>query len=120
MGTAAQENWQQYIWADNAFRGYHLIAAYEVTNHGFDRGQLAPTPKLAKAAMGVDAFDSLADRGYFGGEQILACETMQVTPYAPRPLTSGAKAQGRFGKQDFVYRLDDAYVCPAGQQLVDE
>ena len=27
-----------------------------------------------------------------------------MTPYVPKPLTSGAKAEGRFGKQDFVYQ----------------
>ncbi len=33
-----------------------------------------------------------------------------------RPLTSGAKAEGRFGKQDFVYLPEqDAYRCPAGE-----
>ena len=33
----------------------------------------------------------------------------------PKPLTSGAKAAGRFGKQDFVYLPDeDVYRCPAG------
>ena len=36
----------------------------------------------------------------------------------PKPLTSGAKSQGRFGKQDFVYVPEkDVYRCPAGQQL---
>jgi hypothetical protein len=36
----------------------------------------------------------------------------------PKPLTSGAKADGRFGKQDFVYRPDEnAYCCPAGERL---
>lgn len=60
----------------------------------------------------------LADRGYFSGEEILACETMGVTPYVPKPQTSGAKAVGRFGKQDFVYQPDqDAYRCPAGALL---
>jgi transposase len=30
-------------------------------------------------------------------------------------MTSGAKAKGRFGKQDFVYVAeDDIYLCPAG------
>ena len=57
----------------------------------------------AKAAMGADTLDVLADRGYFSGEEILACEALGVTPYVPKPLTSGAKADGRFGKQDFVY-----------------
>jgi transposase len=38
--------------------------------------------------------------GYFKDEEILACELIGVTPYVPKPLTSGAKAEGRFGKQD--------------------
>jgi hypothetical protein len=36
----------------------------------------------------------------------------------PKPLTSGAKSDGRFGKQDFAYLPDeDAYRCPAGERL---
>jgi tetratricopeptide (TPR) repeat protein len=41
-----------------------------------------------------------------------------VTPLVPKPLTSGAKADGRFGKQDFVYDVgEDVYRCPAGEKL---
>jgi hypothetical protein len=33
-------------------------------------------------------------------------------------MTSGAKAEGRFGKQDFVYKPEeDVYHCPAGETL---
>jgi hypothetical protein len=33
-------------------------------------------------------------------------------------MTSGAKADGRFGKQDFVYLPEqDVYRCPAGERL---
>ena len=33
-------------------------------------------------------------------------------------MTSGAKADGRFGKQDFAYLpAEDAYRCPAGEKL---
>lgn len=33
-------------------------------------------------------------------------------------MTSGAKAEGRFGKQDFAYvPAEDAYRCPAGEKL---
>ena len=68
--------------------------------------------------MGAQALDVLADRGYFKGEEILACEPIGVTPYVPKPLTSGAKADGRFGKQDFVYiPAEDVYGCPAGERL---
>jgi hypothetical protein len=74
--------------------------------------------KLAKTEMGIDALDVLADRGYFDSEEILACEPIGVTPYLPKPSTSGAKAGGRFGKQDFVYIPDDdVYRCPAGERL---
>jgi len=97
---------------------HHLIVAHEVTNAGNDRAQLAKMAGEAKAAMGVEALEVLADRGYFSGQEVLACEPLGVTPYAPKPLTSGAKARGRFGKQDFVYRPDeDVYRCPAGQAL---
>ena len=97
---------------------HHLIVAHEVTNVGHDRGQLAKMAGQAKAAMGADSLEVLADRGYFDGEEVMACEALGATPILPKPLTSGAKAKGRFGKQDFVYLPDeDAYRCPAGQML---
>jgi transposase len=97
---------------------HHLIVAHEVTNVGSDRAQLSNMAGQAKAAMGAEALDVLADRGYFNGEEVLACEPLGVTPYVPKPLTSGAKAKGRFGKQDFVYQADeDVYRCPAGEIL---
>jgi transposase len=51
------------------------------------------------------------------GEEILACDKAGMMPLVPT-LTSGAKAEGRFGKQDFVYiPEDDVYRCPAGELL---
>ena len=98
---------------------HHLIVAHEVTNVGNDRAQLSKMAGQAKDAMGVEALEVLADRGYFDGEEILACEPLGVTPILPKPLTSGAKADGRFGKQVFTYIAEqDAYRCPAGQLLV--
>ena len=97
---------------------HHLIVAHEVTNLGHDRSQLSSMAAAAKDAMGADQLEALADRGYFDGEEVLACEAAGATPYVPKPLTSGAKADGRFGKQDFTYLPDEnAYRCPAGQRL---
>jgi transposase len=97
---------------------HHLIVAHDVVMTGSDRQQLAAMSQKAKAAMGAETLDVLADRGYFSGEEILACETIGVTPIVPRPHTSGARAEGRFGKQDFVYVAEqDVYRCPAGQLL---
>ena len=97
---------------------HHLIVAHEVTNVGHDRDQLSNMAGQAKAAMGVDALEVLADSGYFSGEEILACAPLGVTPILPRPMTSAAKAEGRFGKQDFIYvPEDDTYRCPAGETM---
>ncbi len=97
---------------------HHLIVAHEVSNRGHDRGQLSNMAEQAQHATGHDAIAAIADRGYFKGEDILACEQAGITPYVPKPLTSGAKAEGRFGKQDFVYLAEeDEYRCPAGERL---
>jgi transposase len=97
---------------------HHLIVAHDVTNVGNDRGQLAMMGKQAQTAMGHEDLEILADRGYFKGEEILACQAAGMTPLVPKPLTSGSKAEGRFGKQDFVYVADDnTYRCPAGERL---
>ena len=96
----------------------HLIVAHEVTNIGHDRDQLSKMAEQAREGIGHDALTVVADRGYFKGEEILACDQAGITPYVPKPLTSGAKAEGRFGKQDFVYIVeDDEYRCPAGERL---
>jgi transposase len=97
---------------------HHLIVAHNVITTGSDRQQLAEMSGKAKDAMGMERLEMLADRGYFSGEEILACEQIGVTPYVPKPLTSGAKADGRFGKQDFAYvPEEDAYRCPGGSLL---
>ena len=97
---------------------HHLIVAHEVTNKGFDRGQLSGMAQQAREAMDHAELTAIADRGYYKGEDILLCEQKGVVPMVPKILTSGAKADGRFGKQDFVYLPEqDAYRCPAGQTM---
>ena len=98
---------------------HHLIVAHEVTNVGHDRTQLAKMAKLAKQAMGSDTLEAVADRGYFRGEEIRACDAANITTYVPKPQTSGNLAKGLFGKRDFIYKPDDdEYACPAGQRLI--
>jgi transposase len=97
---------------------HHLIVAHEVTKDGSDRGQLAHMAAQARAAMGKTKLEAIADRGYFSGPQIKACEESGITAYVPKPMTSNSKAAGRFSKADFIYiRRDDEYQCPAGQRL---
>src|SRR5262249_25573754 len=97
---------------------HHLIVAHEVTNVGNDTAHLANTAQAAKTALDVDKLEAVADRGYFNGEEILACEQTGITVTLPKPQRSGAKSEGRFGKQDFVYLANEnAYRCPAGEKL---
>jgi transposase len=97
---------------------HHLIVTHEVTNVGSDRSQLASTATAAKEALGVETLEAVADRGYFNGEEIKACDDAGITVTLPKPMTSGAKSAGRFGKQDFVYKPEaDVYLCPAGEKL---
>ena len=97
---------------------HHLIVTHEVTNTGSDRSQLANIASQAKDVLGADHLDVVADRGYFNSPEILACEQADITVTMPKPMTSGAKSDGRFGKQDFVYLpAEDVYRCPAGERL---
>src|SRR5215475_3238553 len=93
-------------------------SAHEVTNTGSDRSQLANIASQAKEVLGADHLDVVADRGYFNSPEILACEQADITVTMPKPMTSGAKSDGRFGKQDFVYLpTEDVYRRPAGEKL---
>jgi len=97
----------------------HLIVTHEVTNVGNDTSHLAHMGMQTKAVLKTDALEVIADRGYFDGDEILACEQADITVTLPKPLRSGAKAQGRFGKQDFVYLPEqDVYRCPADERLI--
>jgi hypothetical protein len=92
----------------------HLIVTHEVTNVGSDRSQLATVAKDAKTALQTEKLEAVAD---FNGEEILACEEADITVTLPKPMTSGAKSEGRFGKQDFVY-LPDEDVSLSGRRAV--
>jgi len=98
---------------------HHLIVTHEVTNVGSDRAQLTKMGTAAKAAMGKERLQAVADRGYFSGPEIKACTEANITPMVPKPQTSNAKAEGRFNKADFIYiAKEDQYQCPAGERAI--
>lgn len=78
------------------------------------------SPRYSRITSGCnDTLDVVADRGYFKGEEILACDKDNITTYLPRPLTSGSTKKGLFNKRDFIYHAkDDQYECPAGERLI--
>jgi hypothetical protein len=97
---------------------HHLIVAHEVTNVGSDRSQLANVAKQAKETLQAEALDVVADRGYYNGDEIRACEQAGIDTYLPKPKTSPNKAKGLFDRTAFQYiEQDDEYQCPAGERL---
>ncbi|CAN5495846.1 IS1182-like element ISPa22 family transposase [soil metagenome] len=98
---------------------HHLIVAHEVANIGNDRTQLTRMAVAAREVMGKTKLKVFADRGYFNSLEIKACEDAGITAFVPKPMTSNAKAHGRFGKADFIYiAKDDEYLCPAGERAI--
>ena len=82
---------------------HHLIVTHEVTNMGSDRAQLAnmaARPGRHSASISSKpspiAATSTARRSWLA-------MTPAIAVTLPKPMTSGAKSEGRFGKQDFVY-----------------
>jgi transposase len=98
---------------------HHLIVTHEVTNQGSDRAQLSKMATVAKEEMGKTRMEAIADRGYFNSNEIKACTEVGITPLVPKPMTSNARAEGRFSKLDFVYDAKrDEYRCPAGERAI--
>ena len=92
----------------------HVLAAV-----GSDRAQLTKIALAAREAMGKRKLQAFADRGYFNAPEIKACDDAGIKAFVPKPMTSNAKAEGRFSKADFIYIAKaDEYQCPAGQRAI--
>jgi hypothetical protein len=85
----------------------HLIVAHEVTNNGSDRSQLSAIALAARDAMGKRRLKAIADRGYYNGMQLKACDDSGSEALVPKPMTSNARAEGQFDKTDFIYIARD-------------
>src|SRR6202161_69179 len=81
---------------------HQLIVAHEVTNSGSDRAQLANIACRAKGVLGVDELEAVADRGYYSGEEIFACDKAGIAVTMPKPMTSGMEARGRLELSEFL------------------
>jgi hypothetical protein len=74
---------------------------HEVTNVGHDRQQLANMAGHVQAVTGKKEITVIADRGYFSGVEILACEEQGAVPLVPKAITSINRALGLFDRRDF-------------------
>ena len=97
---------------------HKMIVAQDVTNAGSDFGLLTPTACAAKEVLGVEKIDVVADKGYYKGEDIKACDDAGISAYVACPQRGSAVKNGFFRKDEFRYDAErDAYLCPGGQVL---
>jgi transposase len=97
---------------------HKLIVEQQVTNAGSDLGLLAETAGAAKEVLGVERIDAVADKGYYKGEDIQACEDAGISAYVARPQRGSAVRDGLFRKEEFRYdATSDTYHCPGGATL---
>ena len=97
---------------------HKLIGANDVTNDVTDVGQLANVALEAKATLGLQQSEVVADTGYYNSADVSRCVEAGMQPLIPKADTSANTAQGLYGKSRFRYDANkDVYVCPAGQEL---
>ncbi|WP_428000689.1 transposase [Acidovorax sp.] len=54
-----------------------------------------------------------------GKHHLIVAHEVTNVGFVPKPMTSNAKAEGRFDKGDFIYiAKDDEYQCPAGERAI--
>jgi transposase len=97
---------------------HSLILDTEVTNTTSDLNALGTMAIKAQEALDKQDIILVGDQGYYNGKEVLLCDSIGVTAYVAKPLTSANTAQGLYGKERFRYdAANNRYVCPAGQTL---
>lgn len=89
---------------------HDLIVEHDVANVANDHGQLSKLALSSEKAMARLKLKVAADRGYFSGPQIRACDPNDISASVPTLLFSASRKKGLFTKADLVYvAKDDAY-----------
>jgi len=69
--------------------------------------------------LGVKKIEAVAERGYFSGEEIEACDEARITTCLPKPGAANSLAKCLYAKQDFICKPDDdEFECPVGERLI--
>jgi len=89
---------------------HHLIVTHEVTNVGSDLSQLSHVAKEAKATLQTEKLEAVADRGYFSGVEILACENSGIAVTLPKPIRSGINVRAASASRTFAMRLRRTFI----------
>lgn len=93
-----------------------MIVAADVVAEETDHAQLVPMVQQVVDTFGQAAEQTVADTGYYGGEQIAEAERRYLPVIVAFQDESGTK--GEFNKSHFTYDTERrGYVCPRGEFL---
>ena len=97
---------------------HKLVLDTEITNTTSDLNALGTMAIKTQEALEKNDVNVVADKGYYNGKEVLACDSIGVTAYVSKPLTSANTARGLYGKESFTYdSANNCYHCPAGKTL---
>ena len=93
-----------------------LVIDQYVINAPTDQGELSNAASRAKKILSAKELTVLADKGYYNGEDLEKCHSMNVTPVVARQ--NPPKRKGMYSLDDFVYNLEtDSFTCPQNNIL---
>ena len=96
----------------------HLVPAFDITQNPTDHGQLSNMTEKTQEVLRKKDITPLADKGYYGGDDIEATENLGATPIVARQLKPGEKEGSLYSRDKFVYdEGKDEYICPEGSVL---
>jgi len=97
---------------------HHLILEYNVITNPSDQGQLSVMTKKLKEE-GYEDFTSLADKGFYNGEDLSKMKDLNIKAIVARQKPSNPKDQPpMFHTDKFHYdKSTNSYTCPIGQNL---
>jgi transposase len=97
---------------------HKLIIDFDLSERSDDKGNLHTMSKKAKALLEVPKITNLADKGYYDGDDIAACESNGVRCLVAKPKPGGAMKEEGFTRTNFIYTKDeDCYICPGKNRL---
>jgi transposase len=97
----------------------HMIVGFDVINAPIDSGNLENMTGKAMEVMGVRSLTCLADKGYYNGRDLAACERKGVTCLVAKPKLGGSRKLEGYTRLSFKYeREEDCYICPSKKRLM--
>lgn len=96
-----------------------LIVVFDVSLNPSDQGQLGNMVKKVRKVLKVKRFTTLADKGYYNGEDLERCKRYKIKTIVSRQKASDPKEQPKeFHTESFIYNeQEDTYTCFYGETL---